>query len=71
MFKHQQNNSTFYIRCDNEDQKKLLISMIFIKDRVPPAVVKIALKNLNHLPIIIAVVVVAAAFAINQLIWLH
>ena len=40
--------------------------MIFIKDRVPPTVVKITLKNLYHLPVTIAAVVFAAAFAITS-----
>ena len=52
-----------YIHCDKEDQKELFISMIFIEDRASANVVKIALKNLCHSPITIAVVVVAAAFA--------
>ena len=55
-----------YIHCDNENQKELLISMIFIKDRAPPTVVKIALKNHYHSPVTIAVVIVAATFAITS-----
>ena len=47
-------------------KKKLLISMIFIKDRDPLTDVNIALKNLYHSPVTIAVVVVAAAFAITS-----
>ena len=39
--------------------------MTFIKDRASPAVLKIALKNLSHLPVILAVVVIAAAFSIT------
>ena len=44
--------------------------MIFIKDRASPTDVKIALKNLYHSPVTIAVVavaaIVAAAFTITS-----
>ena len=37
--------------------------MIFIYDRAPPTVIKIALKYLYHSPVTNAVVVVAAVYA--------